>query len=227
MIATALNSGQPVRFGEDGYRHVPISLAVQASAALPGLYPAVEIDSTHYVDGVLQKTIHASVALDREVDLLLCLNPLVPLDINPQQDSRPLEREGLPWVLSQTFRALIHSRMQAGFNNYEPRFPGQQVLIFEPDRQDQRMFFTNIFRLSSRKEICEHAYQTMRKQLLTRYEKLSEHFTKLGLSLDFEGLKEDRQLFAPSHYTVQDRERLQKVPHELGSLLDRLDSKLG
>jgi NTE family protein len=37
---------------------------VQASAALPGLFPPVEIDDQYYVDGALKKTMHASVALD-------------------------------------------------------------------------------------------------------------------------------------------------------------------
>ena len=44
---------------------MPIALAVQASTALPGLYPPVEIDGRFYVDGVLHKTVHASVAFER------------------------------------------------------------------------------------------------------------------------------------------------------------------
>ena len=31
----------------------------------------------YFVDGALKKTMHASVALDAGVDLLLCLNPLL------------------------------------------------------------------------------------------------------------------------------------------------------
>ncbi len=52
----------------------------QASAALPGLFPPVAIDGEHYVDGALNKTLHASVALDEGVSLLFCINPLVPFD---------------------------------------------------------------------------------------------------------------------------------------------------
>ena len=36
--------------------------------ALPGLFPPVAIDGEHYVDGALNKTLHASVALDEGVD---------------------------------------------------------------------------------------------------------------------------------------------------------------
>jgi len=44
IVAADLDSGQAVRFGDGGMDHVPISRAVQASTALPGFYPPVEID---------------------------------------------------------------------------------------------------------------------------------------------------------------------------------------
>jgi hypothetical protein len=42
VVAVELDSGAAVRFGADGWDDVPISRAVQASAALPGLYAPVE-----------------------------------------------------------------------------------------------------------------------------------------------------------------------------------------
>ena len=80
VVAVDLETGQAVRFGEPGLDHVPISSAVQASAALPGLYPPVEIDGHYYVDGALRRTLHASVALREGADLLIGINPLVPYD---------------------------------------------------------------------------------------------------------------------------------------------------
>ena len=80
VVATDLDSGRSVRFGEPGLDHVPISKAVQASTALPGLYPPVKIDGRQYVDGVLLKTVHASVALEAGADLVICVNPIVPVD---------------------------------------------------------------------------------------------------------------------------------------------------
>ena len=43
LVATDLDSGESVAFGGAGHDDVPISLAVQASAALPGLFPPVKI----------------------------------------------------------------------------------------------------------------------------------------------------------------------------------------
>ena len=78
LVATDLDSGESAPFGQTGWDAVPISQAVQASSALPGLFPSVEIGGRYYVDGALKKTLHASVLLDEGVDLLLCLNPVSP-----------------------------------------------------------------------------------------------------------------------------------------------------
>jgi hypothetical protein len=130
-----------VTFGAPGHDDVPISRAIEASSALPGMFPPVEIDGQHYVDGALNKTLHASVALDEGVTLLFCINPLVPFDASGGPRGRRLTVEklnqgGLPLVLSQTFRAIIHSRMKAGMEKYGRQYPGADILLFEPDRED-------------------------------------------------------------------------------------------
>jgi predicted acylesterase/phospholipase RssA len=123
---------------------VPISRAIQASSALPGLFPPVIIDGEHYVDGALNKTLHASVALDEGVTLLLCVNPLVPFAassavLGGQRTVDKLNKGGLPLVLGQAFRAIIHSRMHVGMESIAP-IPEANILLFEPDRGDADMF---------------------------------------------------------------------------------------
>ncbi|HMA07595.1 MAG TPA: patatin-like phospholipase family protein, partial [Ramlibacter sp.] len=122
LVATDLDTGEAAPFGRPGWDHVSISKAVQASSALPGLFPPVEIDRRHFVDGALKKTLHASVALEEGVNLMLCLNPLVPFHSGETAIPRIAEG-GLPTVLSQTFRSLIHSRMALGMKHYERAYP--------------------------------------------------------------------------------------------------------
>ena len=50
----------------------------------------------HYVDGALNKTLHASVALDEGVALLLCVNPLVPFDASAAQGRGRARRQAQP-----------------------------------------------------------------------------------------------------------------------------------
>src|SRR3546814_11773932 len=78
VVAVELDSGEPLLFGGEGWDDVPISRAVQASAALPGLYPPVEVRGRHMVAGALRRPMHASVLLARGIHLLIGINTLVP-----------------------------------------------------------------------------------------------------------------------------------------------------
>lgn len=200
VVATDLDSGQAMRFGEPGHDHIPISRAVQASSALPGLYPPVEIEGRHYVDGVLLKTLHASVALEAGADLLICVNPIVPVDTIRAVEAGLLRRgnlldRGLPSVLSQTFRTLVHSRLEVGMAAYERKFRHADVVLVEPRRDDYLMFFTNIFGFAERQAVCEHAYEATRRTLLQRYDELAPIFAKHGVTLRRDVLEEPRNLW--------------------------------
>ncbi len=226
LVATDLDSGRPVRFGEPGLDHVPISTAVMASTALPGLYPPVVIDGRYYVDGVLLKTVHASVALDERADLVLCVNPIVPVDTIRSVELGVMRRgqlvdRGLPTVLAQTFRTLVHSRMGVGLSAYETRYTDKDVLVFEPRRDDYNMFFTNVFTFSNRKAVCEHAYLSTRRKLWRNRRRIEPILERHGLRLRTEELEdENRDLW--KSVGLYEKRRRQPTSH----IKDRLDKAL-
>jgi NTE family protein len=202
LVATDLDSGEIAPFGALGWDDVPIAYAIQASAALPGLFPPVKIKGRWYVDGVLKKTLHASLALKAGAKLLLCINTLVPFNAGatprPGGD-RParIVDGGLPLVLSQTFRAIIHSRMEVGMSRYHAEFPDADVVLFEPSRNDADMFFTNVFSYADRQRLCEHAYRKTRAELRRRYDELAPIFARHGVTIDLSVLNDDRRTLLP------------------------------
>lgn len=224
LVATDLDTGTAAPFGQPGFDHVPISRAVQASAALPGLYPPVEIDGRHYVDGALKKTLHASVLLDEGMDLLLCLNPLVPFDAARENAAIPrLVDGGLPAVLSQTFRSLIHSRLELGFAGYERSHPGVDIVLFEPDRADPEMFLANIFSLSQRRRLAEHAYQRTRALLRERRDTLGPQLARHGITIDDTVLNDRRRHLVPLR---PPRRAAPPAVLRLNGVLDRLEAEI-
>jgi predicted acylesterase/phospholipase RssA len=232
LVATDLDSGRPVRFGEPGLDHIPISMAVKASAALPGLYPPVEIEGRHYVDGVLLKTVHASVALDEGAELVLCVNPIVPVDTIRSVEAGVMRRGklvdlGLITVLSQTFRTIIHSRMGVGLSVYEQRYSDRDVLVFEPRRDDYEMFFSNVFSFANRKAVCEHAYHSTRHQLWRNRHRIAPLLERHGIRLRTEVL-EDKERDLWSHVALPGRGRRSALPvtERLGRTLEQLDALL-
>lgn len=212
LVATHLDSAGAVAFGQPPFDHVPISKAVQASAALPGLFPPVEIDGAHYVDGALVKTLHASIALDAGVDLLLCVNPLVPFDATAPQSAHQrltpwgaaqriprIAQGGLPAVLSQTFRSLIHSRLMLGMKHYAQAYPQTDILLIEPDRRDPELYLANTFSYRQRRELAEHAYQSTRALLRAQRAALGRKLAFHGITLDAAALDDPtRCLCLPS-----------------------------
>jgi len=231
IVATELNSGYSVRFGEPGQEHVPISRAIQASTALPGLYPPVEIDGHTYADGALMRTMNASLLLDEGADFVICVNPLVAFDASSAprryRDGRKdldLTRGGLPVVLSQTFRAMIQSRMLVGMRTYKESYPHTDVLLFEPDRGDDELFFKNVFRYADRKRLAEHAYQRTRRDLARQADALEPLLARHGIRLKRDVLYDRSRTFSGA---VQERARRMKpVTGALHRTLDRLESTL-
>jgi predicted acylesterase/phospholipase RssA len=229
LVATDLDSGEAVPFGQPGLDDVPISLAVQASAALPGLYAPVEVNGRTLVDGALKKTLHASVLLDEGLDLLLCLNPLVPFDATHAPRRRvvgqrraapeltrpprgvavvrdrvgaPLRHEeriprladgGLPVVLSQTFRSLIHSRLELGMKGYEQTHPQTDIVLLEPDHRDAELFLASVFSWSQRRALAEHAYQRTRELLRSQRSTLGARLARHGIAIDHAVLDDEHR----------------------------------
>lgn len=241
IVATDLDSGESAPFGEPGLDHVPISQAVAASAALPGLFPPVPVNGRWYVDGALKKTLHARVLLDDGLDLVLALNPLVPFDATQRRHRRPLAAAGrpiprlvdggLPVVLSQTFRTLIHSRLELGLRGYETSHPGTDVVLFEPDHRDPEMFLLNTFGYSQRRALAEHAYQQTRADLRSRRGTLRLTLQRHGIALDDAVLDDPARRLVPRRRgprapaagsTAQALARLDEVLDDLGrSLAER------
>ncbi|MCD6734615.1 MAG: patatin-like phospholipase family protein [Burkholderiaceae bacterium] len=228
IVATDIDTGEPVEFGSPGHDHVPISRAAIASGAVPGLFAPVRIGTRHYLDGALNKTVHASVALDYGVGLVLCVNPLVPYQAM-QAKARRVSRSGISTVMAQTIRTAIRSRMTVGLAKYRVTHPGSDVMLFEPRRDDADTFFTNIFSLSSRRRLCEHAYLATRADLLDRHAALDPVLRRHGLSINLGVLRHPAPRLVRELRTDTRRPltRAGAALDRLGHTLDDLDRALG
>jgi predicted acylesterase/phospholipase RssA len=216
VVATDLDTGKAVRFGEPGWDKVPISTAVQASAAVPGLFPPVEIDGHHFVDGALRKTMHASIALDQGVELLLCVNAIVPYNAGMEVGSHKLASGGLLDVMSQTLRSILHSRLETGLANYRISHPDADILLFQPSEDDAEMFFTNIFSYNNRRRMCEQAYQNTRLMLWQQRAELAPKLARHGMRLNLPVLQD-------TSLTLVNQEPPRKALMRLEQTLDDLE----
>jgi NTE family protein len=222
VVATDLDTGEAAPFGQPGWDDTPIARAVIASAALPGLYPPVAIGGR---------------LLDQGQDLLICLNPLVPFDASAAEASsarpghRPTVHEGriphlatagLPAVLSQTFRSLIHSRLELGMRGYAHSHAESDIVLLEPDHHDPLMFRAGTFSYTLRRELAEHAYQQTRRLLRTRCAELAPVFAEHGVPMDLDSLFRERQLLPK----LPLRRSGNHLAERLHQVLDQLEAEL-
>ena len=238
VIGVDLDSGEAVRFGDKGWDDIPISQAVQASAALPGLYPPVQlVDKNgrrrHFVDGALRRTMHASIVLDRGVDLMLGINPLVPF--NPGNDTEAVAQShrfsdrriadgGLPGVLSQTLRTMLQSRMQVGLARYAQQYPDIDQLVFEPNADNRELFYTNVFSFAARRRISQLAYRNTLADLRKRRDVLAPILAVHGIQLRADVIA-DKPRSILAHLPPSRRQT--DTTARLGRALDDIEHRLG
>jgi hypothetical protein len=142
----------------------------------------------------------------------------------------PLVGYGLPAVLSQTFRTLVHSRMTTGLANYRHTHPDADVLLIEPAMTDHRLFFSNIFSFSNRRGVAEHAYQSTRRWLREHAASVAPVLARHGLELRADVLADASRTLYPERRTES---RGAAVPRPttpdgagIGDVLARLDAAL-
>jgi NTE family protein len=184
ILATDIDSGKSIEFGSDGFEDVPISTALSASSAVPGIFVPVKINGRRYLDGAINKTLHASVALAQGADLVICVNPLVPFSSDGlAADPTGVSSSSLPTILAQTIRTAIRSRMAVGLEKYSVAFPKAHVMLFEPKQSDAAVFMTSILSLKNRRKICELAYQQTRSDLQSKSAEFAPILARFGLNL--------------------------------------------
>ncbi|MFC4259103.1 patatin-like phospholipase family protein [Marinobacter lacisalsi] len=205
VIAADVETTESVCFGEEGLDHIPVSRAIQASMASPGLYIPVQVEGRYCVDGTLRKGLHASVALDHGADLVLAINPQVPIDARAAEAAGTMAADeltgaGMPNLLSQMYRTMVHSRIQKGLAQYDRDYPGREVILFEPTRDDAVLFFSSVFSFRSRRQVCEHAYQMTRRDLLRRADQLEPVLARHGIRLNRKVLEDSERTISTALY---------------------------
>jgi predicted acylesterase/phospholipase RssA len=195
-------------------------VAVQASTALPGLYRPVRIDGRDFVDGGVKKTAHINLAIQNGADLVICINPIVPI----RNDTRrgPLQghlaNRGVSYVLDQVLRIMLHGRMEYGLERYQQEHPDVDILLIEPTRDDMRMFSYNIMRYSARRVVARYGYRSALASFRGHHREYAALLARHGIRL--------RDPFTLSD--TPDRHPFQSlVGRNLSSSLDLLDSRLG
>lgn len=191
LTATDLDTCERIVFGEEGWADVPISKAVQCSTALPIVYKPVELKGRHLLDGGIRSTTNVDIAVERGAKFIIVVNPLVPYVNDFERTlttvfgtrARRVADMGLPAIASQTFRLIAHARLHEAVAHWEEKYPGVDIILVEPEPNDELMFGTPIMDYSRRLEIGKHGFESVTATLARDYERYGEIAERHGLEI--------------------------------------------
>jgi predicted acylesterase/phospholipase RssA len=191
LCATDLDTCERIVFGTEGWDDVPISLAVRASTALPMVYEPVRVREREMIDGGIVSTTNLDVAVEAGAKLIVVVNPLVPYvnDFSHETPtllgSRPrhVSDMGLPQIGYQAFKLMAYQRLHEMARRWEERYPGVDIVLIEPEPDDELMFQTSIMNFASRVDIARHGFESVTLKLASEYESFHEICERHGLEI--------------------------------------------
>ncbi|HKO29010.1 MAG TPA: patatin-like phospholipase family protein [Solirubrobacteraceae bacterium] len=191
LTATDLDTCERIVFGMPGWDDVSIAKASAASTALPMVYRPVDVKGRQLVDGGLRSTTNVDLAVEHGAKFVVVVNPLVPY-VNDFQKLIPtmlgsrvrrVADMGFPQVGYQAFKLLAHQRLHDAVTHWQEKYPGVDIILIEPDPNDELMFDTNIMNFTRRVDIARHGFESVTLQLAKDYDRLRTVCAKHGIEI--------------------------------------------
>jgi NTE family protein len=191
LVVTDLDTTERIVLGEGDWADVPISKAVAASGALPGIYEPVEVRDREFIDGGILSTTNVDVAVERGAKFVVVINPLVPFvnDFSKQiptmtgSRARRVSDMGIAGVLNQSFRLMSHDRLHRAVEIWEERYPGVDIILIEPELNDELMFGTSILDYRARLAIAKHGFESVTMKLARDYDRYKQISERHGIQI--------------------------------------------
>ncbi len=191
LAATDLDTCERIVFGAQDWDDVPISTAVSASSALPMIYKPVKIKGRELIDGGILSTTNLDIAVEAGAKFIVVVNPLVPY-VNDFQKriptlagprARRVSDMGFPQIGYQAFKLLAYQRLHELARNWEQRYPGVDIILIEPEPNDEIMFQTSIMNYTSRVDIARHGFQSVTLKLAHDYPRFKRVCARHGIEI--------------------------------------------
>ncbi len=191
LTATDVDTAERLVLGKGEWADVPISKAVAASTALPIVYEPVELKGRQLMDGGIASTTNVDVAVAAGAKFIVVVNPLVPYvnDFSkkiPTMFGSRVQRVadmGLPAIGNQAFRLMAHARLQLAVESWQHRFPDVDIILIEPEPDDELMFGTSILDYASRLKIAKHGFESVTTKLARDYQHYKEIAARHGIKI--------------------------------------------
>jgi NTE family protein len=191
LAATDLDTCERIVMGAEDWDDVPISTAVGASSALPMVYKPMRVKDRDLIDGGVLSTTNLDIAVEAGAKFVVVVNPLVPFVNDFEQRipsmfgprTRRVADMGFPQIGYQTFKLLAYQRLHELAHSWEERYPGVDIILIEPEPDDELMFQTSILNYTSRVDIARHGFQSVTLKLAHEYSRYKRICARHGIEI--------------------------------------------
>jgi hypothetical protein len=90
---------------------------------------------------------------------------------------------GFPKIGYQTFKLLAYQRLHEMASHWKERYPGVDIVLVEPDPDDELMFQTNILNFASRVDVARHGFESVTLKLAKDYDEIREVCRRHGIEI--------------------------------------------
>jgi predicted acylesterase/phospholipase RssA len=197
LTATDLDTTDRVVIGDGDWRDVPISRAVAASTAMPLVYEPVEIKGRELTDGGIRSTTNVDIAVEMGAKFIVVVNPIVPFvnDFRKRVPTitgsrvRRVSDMGFVAIANPAIRRIAHDRLHRAVERWEIEYPGVDILLIEPEFDDELMFGTSIMDYSARLQIAKHGFESVTLRLARDYERYKTIAERHGIEISARRIK--------------------------------------
>jgi NTE family protein len=153
LCAVDIGSGRRVVLGRDAETRIDLPRAVQASCAIPGIFPPVRVGDHVLVDGGAHSTTNLDLAANAGCDLIICVAPMA------------YDPGGSPGPVIQLARRVPARALaqEAG----AARRRGAEVLLLRPTAAEVRAHGINLMRGGGLDRTARDAYESTARSLAT------------------------------------------------------------
>jgi predicted acylesterase/phospholipase RssA len=155
------------------------------------VYKPVEVHGRELVDGSLLSTTNLDLAVEAGAKLVVVVNPLVPYVNDFSKRTRTLfgsrvrhvSDMGFAQIGYQAFKVLAYQRLHEMARRWEERYPGVDIILIEPEPDDELMFQTSMMSYTRRVDIARHGFESVTLRLAEDYPRLRGICDRHGIQL--------------------------------------------
>jgi hypothetical protein len=102
-----------------------------------------------------------------------------------------MRKHGIQAIVNQTVRTLLHSTLRYHIKNLKVKYPDVDIILIQPEWNDERMFSHNPMYFSSRLLLAEHGFSTVTNGLIENFDYYQQVLARHDIELHTDVVRQE------------------------------------